>query len=133
MPAKPLAVAAALLLAALAPARAQQLDFVADHPGAIAYHLDLSRVARHELRVTATFPAVGTDVFTARMPSASPGRYARHDFAKNVYDLAALGADGDTLPVYRAAPDAWAVAGHGGAGTPRRVAARVRDRVRIRD
>ena len=110
-----LALLTALL--SLTAARAQQLDHLADHPGAIRYTLDLAHAAQHELRITVAFPAVGTDVFTVRMPSASPGRYARHDFAKNVYDLTATGADGDTLEVHAVEPGAWAVTGHGGAVT----------------
>ena len=51
------------------------------------------------------------------MPSASPGRYARHDFAMNVYDFTATGADGDTLEVHAVKLGAWTVAGHGGAVT----------------
>lgn len=87
------------------------------HPGSIRYSLDMANVDQHELRVTVEFPAVGTDVFTVRMPQSSPGRYAEHNFAKNVYDLTATGADGQPLVVHQAGLGAWAIAGHGGAVT----------------
>ncbi len=111
-----LAFALALVTSPLtALAQNPSLAAAAAHPGAIRYSLDLARVQHHELRITVDFPAVGTDVFTVRMPNASPGRYAQHDFAKNVYDLSATGADGQTLEVYPAGLGVWQIAGHGGA------------------
>jgi len=52
-----------------------------------------------------------------RMSRSSPGRYAVHDFAKNVYDVQAAGADRRPLRVVRTDPEAWRVADHGGAAT----------------
>ena len=107
-----------LLLSVLfSPLLPAQLEWVADHPGAIEYRLDLSRVPQHELRITVTFPAVPPGLFTVRMPEASPGRYAQHNFARNVYDLQATGATGDSLTVVRTSPTSWAMTGHGGAVT----------------
>lgn len=94
-----------------------QLDWVGDHPATIRYDLDLGRVQQHELRITVTFPAVPPGLFTVRMPEASPGRYAQHNFARNVYDLRATGATGDSLAVVRMSPTSWGVTGHGGAVT----------------
>src|SRR5260370_22723961 len=54
-----------------------------------------------------------------RMSRSSPGRYSLHDFAKNVYDVHALGADGRELPTTRPDPYGWDVAEHGGAATVR--------------
>ena len=44
------------------------------------------------------------------MSRSSPGRYSLHDFAKNVYDVQALGADGRELPIARPDPYGWTVA-----------------------
>jgi predicted metalloprotease with PDZ domain len=38
------------------------------------------------------------------MSVSSPGRYSQHDFAKNVYDVHAAGADGRELTVTRPDP-----------------------------
>jgi len=92
-----------------------QLDWVADHPGTIVYTLDLENVQQHELRITVDFPAVKPGVFTVRMPQASPGRYAVHNFAKNVYDLKAYDGKGNELAVSQEEITAWAIAGHDGA------------------
>ena len=51
---------------------------------------------------------------SCRMSRASPGRYSLHDFAKNVYDVHAFGADGRELPPTRPDPYGWRVDGHGG-------------------
>ena len=91
-----------------------QLDWVADHPGTITYTLDLARVQQHELRVTVDFPAVPPGVFYVKMPQSSPGRYAQHNFAKNVYDVHATGADAGAVQVNRVDPTTWAITGHAG-------------------
>lgn len=49
-----------------------------------------------------------------RMARSSPGRYAAHDFAKNVYGVRATDAAGRTLAVERVEPNVWKVSGHRG-------------------
>ena len=46
----------------------------------------LPRSAHHEARITVDFPAAG-DTLEVWMSRSSPGRYALHEFAKNVYDV----------------------------------------------
>lgn len=77
------------------------------------------RDAHHELEVWLILPADRpTAVVEVAMPRASPGRYALHEFAKNVYGVWALG--GSTLetqrrvPVVRLDPYRWQVAGRAG-------------------
>jgi predicted metalloprotease with PDZ domain len=45
------------------------------------------------------------------MPQSSPGRYAQHNFAKNVYDVEVKGGGAQ---VQRVDPNTWAVTGHRG-------------------
>ncbi len=80
----------------------------------IEYRLDLSDIEHHELNISVTFPAVPEQVLQLRMPRSSPGRYAVHNFAKNVYDVHAFDSQGKELKVYRANPHQWDVAGHDG-------------------
>jgi predicted metalloprotease with PDZ domain len=47
------------------------------------------------------------------MSRASPGRYALHDFAKNVFDLRVMDAEGRSLAVAHVNPHEWDVAQHG--------------------
>ncbi|CAH0999821.1 hypothetical protein LEM8419_01114 [Neolewinella maritima] len=91
-----------------------QLGWVADHPGTITYTLELDRVQQHELRIHIDFPAVPPGVFYVKMPQSSPGRYAQHNFAKNVYDVAVTGANAGAVLVNRVDPTTWAVTGHAG-------------------
>src|SRR5262245_10985621 len=69
------------------------------------------------MQVEATFPDVTQATLELRMSRSSPGRYSIHDFAKNVYDVHAFGADGREREMVR--PDAygWNVSGHGGSVT----------------
>src|SRR5690606_24073839 len=49
-----------------------------------------------------------------RMARSSPGRYALHEFAKNVYDVRAYDVDNRPLTVTRPNEHQWNVAGHKG-------------------
>ena len=49
-----------------------------------------------------------------RMSRSSPGRYALHEFAKNVFDVRVTDAAGAALPVARPNPHQWNVTGHHG-------------------
>lgn len=44
-----------------------------------------------------------------QMSRSSPGRYALHEFAKNVFDVTVMGADGRELAVTRPNPHQWRV------------------------
>lgn len=80
----------------------------------VIYQLDLDNIQHHELEIQVTYRSIGDDPLVLHMPTASPGRYAEHNFAKNVYDLGARDANGNRLTVYRKDIDTWVVAGHGG-------------------
>ena len=48
------------------------------------------------------------------MSRSSPGRYALHEFAKNVYNLKATNSKGEILKVDRPDPYSWEIKGHDG-------------------
>jgi predicted metalloprotease with PDZ domain len=48
------------------------------------------------------------------MSRSSPGRYAAHEFAKNVYNVRAQDGAGRPIRVVRASPQQWTVTGHNG-------------------
>ena len=64
-------------------------------------------------QVEATFTRV-QGALEARMSRSSPGRYAVHEFAKNVFDLRAFDGSGKELTAVRVNPHQWNVAGHDG-------------------
>ena len=80
----------------------------------IRYHVNLDNVQHHEIDITIDFPSLPQKALVVHMPTASPGRYAIHNFAKNVYDVKAMDSEGKSLAVYKKLADEWEIAGHDG-------------------
>jgi len=85
-------------------------------PGApVEYTLRFPEPEHHWVQVEVTFPdldpAAPLDV---RMSRSSPGRYALHEFAKNVFDASAVDGAGAELELQRPDPHGWRVPGHDG-------------------
>lgn len=78
------------------------------------YSLTFPNAVHHEAQVTVIFEGVQTPVLEARMARSSPGRYALHEFAKNVYAVKAENSKGEPLPIARPNPHQWNVSGHDG-------------------
>ena len=66
------------------------------------------------MRVEVTFTDVPAGPLELRMSRSSPGRYALHDFAKNVTDVQATDGSGKPLAITRPEPHRWEVGGHSG-------------------
>ena len=81
---------------------------------AVSYQLSFSNAAHHEAAIEARFDNVRTANLLLSMSSASPGRYAPHAFAKNIYDLKATDSAGKVLPLLRISPSQWSVGQHDG-------------------
>ncbi|WP_431125102.1 M61 family metallopeptidase [Flagellimonas flava] len=79
-----------------------------------SYSISFENAVHHEALITATFPDVKTDTLALRMSRTSPGRYALHEFAKNVYDFKASDGKGNSLVVTRPNPYEWKISGHDG-------------------
>ncbi len=80
----------------------------------VRYAASFPNAAHHEAEVIVTFPARGHDTLEVRMSRSSPGRYAVHEFAKNVYAVRATNGAGRELPIIRRDPYRWLVTGHDG-------------------
>lgn len=80
----------------------------------VRYQIAFPNAAHHEAEITVVFEDIGPGTLELRMSRTSPGRYALHEFAKNVYNFRASGAEGRPVEVSRADPHQWDVAGHGG-------------------
>ncbi|HEU4451511.1 MAG TPA: hypothetical protein VFR81_00585, partial [Longimicrobium sp.] len=101
--------AASAALVALAPtgaaAQQRQVEYGISYPNAV----------HHEAQVTAVFRGVPAGrPLEVRMSRSSPGRYALHEFAKNVYDVKAFDGQNRPLTITRPNPHQWDVAGHDG-------------------
>jgi predicted metalloprotease with PDZ domain len=75
----------------------------------IVYSLKTENIQHHELSVSVLFSNLEMDTLEIRMPNASPGRYAIHQFAKNLYDEKASDGKGNLLAIIRATPSSWKI------------------------
>lgn len=80
----------------------------------ISYEISFENAMHHEAEVKVAFTNIEKGVFSVRMSRTSPGRYALHEFAKNVYNFKAFDGKGKTLKVHRPNNHEWHVMGHDG-------------------
>jgi predicted metalloprotease with PDZ domain len=80
----------------------------------VRYEISFANRAHHEAEITVRFAGVPEGPLELRMSRSSPGRYALHEFAKNVYHVRVAGAGGRAVEVTRPDPHQWDVHGHGG-------------------
>ncbi len=81
---------------------------------AVSYRVTFPEPEHHWMQVEVTFSGLGTRPLQARMSRSSPGRYAVHEFAKNIFAFEAFNAKGVALKPTRPTPYQWNVAGHDG-------------------
>jgi len=89
----------------------------ASQPAAVApieYRLSFPAPEHRWLQVEVVFRELGDAPLRARMSSASPGRYARHEFAKNVFDVQAFDGAGTQVELIRPTAHEWVVTDHDG-------------------
>jgi len=77
-----------------------------------SYSISFKNAVHHEAIITASFQNITTDTLALRMSRTSPGRYALHEFAKNVYNFKAFDGKGNELKVMRPNPYEWKISGH---------------------
>ena len=80
----------------------------------VEYDVTFDNAVHHEARITVTWRDIGEEPLQVRMSRSSPGRYAIHEFAKNVYNVWVVDGAGDPLEVTRPNPYQWDIAGHDG-------------------
>ena len=78
------------------------------------YHISFENAVHHEAKIKATFPDLQENPLTLKMSRTSPGRYALHEFAKNVYGLKATNSKGENLQISRPDPYSWRIENHDG-------------------
>src|SRR6188768_175718 len=94
------------LLACTAPVRAQS---------PVAYRLSFPEPEHRWMQVELTLPDLPPPPLEIHMSRSSPGRYAVHEFAKNVYDVRITDLAGTSLEMAHPAPEQWVVPRHRGA------------------
>lgn len=81
---------------------------------AVEYRVMFPAPEHRVLEVEATFRNLPAGPLDVRMSRSSPGRYALHEFAKNVFDVRIRDGHGRTLTPERPDLHQWRVAGHDG-------------------
>jgi predicted metalloprotease with PDZ domain len=81
---------------------------------AVRYEIGFPNAVHHEAEIRATFSGVQQPILEVLMSRSSPGRYALHEFAKNIYNFKALDGQGHALSVSRPSPYQWNISGHQG-------------------
>jgi predicted metalloprotease with PDZ domain len=81
---------------------------------AVQYDVSFENAQHHEAQISATFRNAPEGPLKLQMSRSSPGRYAIHEFAKNVYRVSAADGAGRPLRITRTDPYSWVVAGHDG-------------------
>jgi len=83
----------------------------------VEYDVTFNNAVHHEARISVTWRDIGNEPLQMRMSRSSPGRYAIHEFAKNVYQVWVVDGRGNPLTFTRPSPYQWDVAGHDGTVT----------------
>ncbi|MGB2714896.1 MAG: hypothetical protein WBC51_11990 [Vicinamibacterales bacterium] len=80
----------------------------------IAYLVSFPAPEHHYAVVDVTFTDLAQPTLEVRMSRSSPGRYALHEYSKNVFDVHAYDGKGKELRTVRPNPHQWNVTGHDG-------------------
>lgn len=75
----------------------------------ISYVVSFPNMVHHEAAISLTASGIPAGKAIFRMSRSSPGRYATHEFGKNVYDVKAFDQAGNALPVQRIDGDVYEV------------------------
>jgi predicted metalloprotease with PDZ domain len=78
------------------------------------YTISFENAVHHEATINATFTNLIAGEVEFRMSRTSPGRYALHEFMKNVYTVKVTDSKGNELDATRPNPYSWKVKGHDG-------------------
>jgi len=73
------------------------------------YTLSFPNAAHHEAEIVLTIPKAPGGDFKVRMSRSSAGRYATHEFGKNVYNVKATDIDGNPVSLTQVEGDVWQV------------------------
>jgi predicted metalloprotease with PDZ domain len=99
MPLFPRLLVTTLLLIGLEPSFAQRVSYIVSFPN----------LAHHEAQIELIVTDIPTRTAVFRMSRSSPGRYATHEFGKNVYDVTATDQNGKPLTLNRIDGDEYEV------------------------
>ena len=80
----------------------------------IAYEMHFPNAVHHQAEISITYKNLPDSTLHLQMSLASPGRYAFHQFGKNVFNVKAVDQHNVPLNVERVAPETWQIKQHEG-------------------
>ncbi len=80
----------------------------------ISYNVSFPNLAHHEAQIELIASDLVSRTVVFRMSRSSPGRYATHEFGKNIYDVHAFDQNGKPLAITRTDGDIYEVTHHNG-------------------
>ena len=78
----------------------------------IYYAISFPNAAHHEAEIVMTIPQAPEGTLHLHMSRSSAGRYATHEFGKNVYNVKAFNVDGSALAINQVEGDAYDIPLH---------------------
>ncbi|MGZ3921306.1 MAG: M61 family metallopeptidase, partial [Bacteroidia bacterium] len=75
----------------------------------IFYSVSFPNAAHHEAEIVITIPQAPSGKLLLRMSRSSAGRYATHEFGKNIYNVKASNVDGTSLTVNQVEGDVYEI------------------------
>lgn len=78
----------------------------------IFYSVSFPNAQHHEAEITMTIPDAPSGSLKVRMSRSSPGRYATHEFGKNIYNVRATDGDGNPLTIEQIEGDVYEISVH---------------------
>ncbi|HEY1024462.1 MAG TPA: PDZ domain-containing protein [Sphingobacteriaceae bacterium] len=85
------------------------LGIAAAQTNALQYEVSFPNAVHHEAEVSLTIPQIGSGPLKVRVSRSSPGRYATHEFGKNVYDVKATDASGKSITINQISGDVYEI------------------------
>lgn len=80
----------------------------------ISYIVSFPNIAHHEAKIELVVSDIPTRSAVFRMSRSSPGRYATHEFGKNIYDIKAFDQQNRPVTITRTDGDVYEVSRHNG-------------------
>lgn len=80
----------------------------------VYYEFSSPNGVHHEAEISVAAEGLPQGAAIFRMSRSSPGRYATHEFGKNIYNIKATDKNGTTLSIKRLEGDVYEVTGHKG-------------------
>ena len=79
------------------------------------YSVSFPNAVHHEAEIVLTIPNAPSGAIRVRMSRSSAGRYATHEFGKNIYNVKASNVDGTSLEIKQLEGDVYEIPSHGDA------------------